>query len=264
MYEFHKDKEGYFNMQRQVTEEYIIPFLQDKIDFSKSLKVLEIGCGEAGVLQAFTNTGHLATGIELYAGRIENARKFMAKELEEGKVNFIIKNIYDIDPENELPFKYDLVIMKDVIEHIPEQEKFIAMVNRFLAPGGKIFFAFPPWQMPYGGHQQICHGKLAAKLPYYHLLPMFLYKALLKLLGENESVINELVSIKETGISIERFEKLVGVSDLRIEKRKFFLFNPIYKYKFGVNPREQFSLIAAIPFIRNFFTMGTYYLVGLK
>lgn len=261
MFEFHKDKEGYFNMQKQVTEEYVMPFLKDKIDFSQPLKVLEIGCGEAGVLQAFTDFGHTCTGIELYASRIENAKKFMAKELAEGKVNFIVKNIYDIDVEKELPFKYDLVILKDVIEHIDNQEKFIAIVHKFLSPNGKIFFAFPPWQMPYGGHQQICHSKFLSKLPYFHLLPMFLYKGILKLFGENTAVQNELVSIKETGISIERFERIVKKGGFAVEKSKFFLFNPIYKYKFGVNPRQQFSIVNALPFIRNFFTMGTYYLV---
>jgi 2-polyprenyl-3-methyl-5-hydroxy-6-metoxy-1,4-benzoquinol methylase len=262
MFEFHKDKERYFKIQKEVTQEYVIPFLKSHVEMKPDFKVLEIGCGEAGVLQAFTDLGFHATGIELYASRIENAKKFMAKELEEGKVQFIVRNIYDIDVEKDLSHKFDLIILKDVIEHIPEQEKFISIVHSFLTPTGKIFFAFPPWQMPFGGHQQICQSKFLSKLPYFHLLPMFLYTAILKLFGESERCIQELQEIKQTGISIERFERIIKQSSFAILKKKFYLFNPIYKYKLGVNPKEQLGLISSIPYVRNFFTMGTYYLVG--
>jgi 2-polyprenyl-3-methyl-5-hydroxy-6-metoxy-1,4-benzoquinol methylase len=261
MYEFHKDKKRYFNIQREVTEEYIIPFLKNHIDLDKSINVLEIGCAEAGVLKAFTNLNHRATGIELSPKRVESASHFMAKELEENKVNFIVRNIYDIDTEKDLPFKYDLIVLKDVIEHIHEQHKFLAIVRKFLNPEGQIFFAFPPWQMPFGGHQQICKSKFLSKLPYFHLLPKFLYKAILKLFGETETNIESLLEIKETGISIERFERLIQQSHFEVLKKQHFLFNPIYKYKFGIQPKNQFSIIQNLPYLRNFFTMGVYYLV---
>jgi SAM-dependent methyltransferase len=262
MFEFHTDKERYFKMQKEVTQAYVIPFLESHVNLNPEFKVLEIGCGEAGVLQAFTDLGIEATGIELYESRVENARKFMHEEYSGGKVSFIVKNIYDIDVQKDLKHKFDLVILKDVIEHIPDQEKFISIIHSFLNPGGKIFFAFPPWQMPFGGHQQICKSKVLSRLPYFHLLPMFLYIAILKLFGESERCIQELREIKSTGISIERFEQIIGRSSFRILKRRFYLFNPIYKYKLGVNPREQFGIVASIPYLRNFFTMGVYYIVG--
>jgi 2-polyprenyl-3-methyl-5-hydroxy-6-metoxy-1,4-benzoquinol methylase len=62
-------------------------------------------------------------------------------------------------------------LLKDVIEHIHDQPKLIAWMKSYLAPNGTIFFGFPPWQMPFGGHQQLCRNKVLAKLPYYHLLP---------------------------------------------------------------------------------------------
>ncbi len=78
MYEFHGDKQYYFNMTRQVTEAYILPFLTPHLEQGKVLDILEIGCGEAGVLQAFTQLGHRAVGIELEESRTELARGFMA------------------------------------------------------------------------------------------------------------------------------------------------------------------------------------------
>lgn len=261
MYEFHKDKERYFDMQYRVTKEYMLPFIREHAPGKKWNRVLEIGCAEAGVLKAFLEEGAFCTGIELSSYRTEMAEKFHAEALKEGRIEFINRNIFDIDPENDLGGRYDLVILKDVIEHIPGQKEFIHHLPAFLNEGGFIFFGFPPWQMPYGGHQQVCKNKLLSKLPYYHLLPASIYKGILKLGGESDHTIEELMEAKETGISIERFEDALKANKLEIAARKHFLFNPIYSYKFGVKPKKQFPLISKIPWIRNFFTTASYYLV---
>jgi len=264
MFEFHKDKSRYFQMQYEVTKEYVIPFLENHIDLDKSLNVLEIGCAEAGVLKAFLERGHNCTGIELYESRIKLAEKFLAKEVAENRINFICKNIFDIDPANDLPEKFDLILLKDVIEHIHDQTKFMEELNGFLKPTGKVFFGFPPWQMPFGGHQQICKGKVLSKLPYYHLLPQGIYKSILKMGNEPDKVIDDLLEIKETGISIERFEGILKREGYTTHNKKLFLINPIYKYKFNLAPRDQFSFIKAIPGIRNFLSTCAYYLVSPK
>jgi hypothetical protein len=115
--------------------------------------------------------------------------------------------------------------------------------------------------MPYGGHQQILPGKLASRMPYYHLLPGFLYPLALKLFGANASGIHTMRDIKSTGISIERFLKINRTSGFAVEKRDYYLFNPIYKYKFGIEPRKQSKIISSIPWFRNFLTMGVYFLM---
>jgi len=261
MYEFHSDKDRYFDMQYQVTKAHILPFLQQHAPGKRWNRVLEIGCAEAGVLKCFLEEGAFCTGIELSASRIAAAGHYHAEAMLQGRIEFVNRNIFDIDPENDLGGKYDLVILKDVIEHIPGQLEFIAQLTMFLKEGGYIFFAFPPWQMPYGGHQQVCKSKLLSKLPYFHLLPGFLYKSVLKLFGEPQLTIDDLMEVKSTGISIERFEKCIRANHLDIAGRQHYLFNPIYQYKFGVKPRGQSSVISRIPWVRNFFTTGVYYLV---
>ena len=148
-----------------------------------------------------------------------------------------------------------------MIEHIHEQEKIMMRLGEFLAPGGVIFFGFPPWQMPFGGHQQIAKSKIGSKLPYYHLLPMPLFRGFLKLMGEPENIIEALAEIKETGISIERFERISKTAGFTVDRSRFFLINPVYKYKFGLQPRRQIGLINAIPFARNFVTTCAYYIL---
>jgi SAM-dependent methyltransferase len=260
MYEFHGDKRRYFDMTYRVTVGHIIPFLQQSWTFPANMKVLEIGCGEAGVLKAFTELGYDCTGIELEESRLEFAREFMKEELDRGVVQFLNKDIYDVVPEVDLGSKFDLIILKDVIEHIPDQGKFMPQLHRFLKPGGKVFFAFPPWQMPYGGHQQVLPQKWASKTPYYHLLPGALYPMALKMLGVQSNGIKTMEEIRSTGISIERFLRVCKASKFGVSAKKFYLFNPIYEYKFGIKPRPQWSVLASIPILRNFLTMGVYYL----
>lgn len=261
MYEFHGDKRRYFEMTYGVTVNHIIPFLKASWNFPDHMRVLEIGCGEAGVLKAFTELGYHCTGIELEESRLAFAREFMQEPMDLGLVQFLNKDIYDVNPEHDLGSRFDLIILKDVIEHIPEQEKFMPQLHRFLNPGGRVFFAFPPWQMPYGGHQQVLPQKWASKLPYYHLLPGKLYPMLLGALGVQANGVKTMEEIRSTGISIERFLRICSRSKFNISSKHFYLFNPIYEYKFGIKPRRQWGFIAWLPWVRNFLTMGVYYMV---
>lgn len=261
MFDYHKDKKRYFDIQYRTAADHILPFLGELFSNKRPLRVLEIGCAEAGVLKAFTDLGHDCVGIELNPKRIELAEVFMKDELEAGKVKFIAKNIYDINVAEDIGHAFDLVILKDVIEHIHDQERFMKELHNFLNPGGMVFFGFPPWQMPFGGHQQVAKNKLLSVAPYYHLLPRPLYKFILKAFGESESNVEGLLEIKDTGISIERFERIVKRTGYSTLKRKLFLFNPIYEFKFGLKAREQFKLLAALPYFRNYVTTCAYYVI---
>lgn len=263
MYDFHKDKSKYFKWQYQIAKEYVIPFVESDKELTPKSRILEIGCAEAGVLMAFVEEGYECVGIELSESRANRARQFLKDSIETGQTQILSSNIYDIDPEAS-GFKFDLIILKDVIEHIFDQEKFMHHLKKFLTPGGRVFFGFPPWQMPFGGHQQIADSKVLSKLPYFHLLPTPIYKGILKVAKESDSQYKELLEIKETGISIERFERHVKDTGFEITASTHFLTNPIYKLKFGLKPREQFGLVTKLPYLRNFMTTAVYYLIEKK
>ena len=254
------DKPKYFEIQYLNSKHSIIPFLDGIYNPKAGDNVLEIGSSEGGVLKAFTELGCICTGIELAAYRVDLANGFMANEVESGLIKFINEDIYNIDP-NSLPHKFDLIILKDVIEHIHNQEKFMKRVELFLSNNGVIFFGFPAWRMPYGGHQQCANSKFLAKLPYYHLLPKSLYKLVLKMFGENDSVIEGLIEIKETGISTKRFERICKENKNKIEKQIKYFVAPIYEYKFGYKTKLLPKWIGSIPFINDFFTFQSYYIV---
>lgn len=262
MYEFHKDKRTYFKQQTENASSYVLPFVQPWVNIGRGTHVLEVGCAEAGVLKAFLDVGCTGVGVELSSSRAELAKEFLKDEIAAGQVEIIGANIYDASFQSRFHGKFDLIVLKDVIEHIHDQRKIIAELKRYLKPNGKIFFGFPPWHMPFGGHQQVCRNKLLAKLPYYHLLPTLLYKWVLRRGGESESLIEELVEVKETGLSIEQFERHVKNAGLKIFARTYYLINPIYRYKFGLKPRKQNALVAALPYVRNYVTTCMYYVVG--
>lgn len=226
------------------------------------MRVLDIGCGEGGVVKPLLDMGLTAVGVELNPDRIKDAKGFLAEHVTNNNISFVSKDIYTPGIENEWGGgKFDLIILKDVIEHIFDQEKLIAHLQTLLKGDGAIFFGFPPWQMPYGGHQQLLQNKYLSKIPYYHMLPMPLYRGIMK--AAKEDVVN-MTDIKQTGISIERFERIVHKTGYQILNRKHYLLNPIYRYKFGWQPKEQFGLLAGIPWVRNFFTTCVYYLIGKK
>ncbi len=263
-YSFHKDRNLYFTHQKLITESYILPFIEQVKPVKEGMNVLEIGCAEAGVLKAFTDRGCKATGVDLAANKLQLAKEKMREELAKGQIEFFNKNIYEDEFKEKFKSQFDIIILKDVIEHIFEQEKLISYLHTFLKSGsGVIFFAFPPWYMPFGGHQQMCDS-LLSRVPYFHILPNILYAGVLKLFGEPHYKIDSLIETKKTGITIERFERILKNEKYAVLNKKHFLFNPIYKYKFNINPKEQYKIIQNLPYLRDFFTTAVYYLVEPK
>jgi SAM-dependent methyltransferase len=260
---FHSNKELYFQMQRENAAEFVLPFVEKVLPMGSGKHVLEIGCAEGGVLLAFLERGCTGVGVELSEPRALQATEFLKDYIANGQARIISKNIYDPSFETEFKGQFDLIVLKDVIEHIHDQQKLMGFMKTYLKPGGQIFFGFPPWQMPFGGHQQICKSKFG-KLPWLHLWPRFMYRGFLKLFGEGQLTIDELMDVYTTGISLERFERIVRATDYTISNKLLYLINPIYKYKFKLKPRKQFGLIAAIPWVRNFWTTCGYYLITPK
>ena len=258
----HLDHKMRFDQQVDNSLSYVLPFIEKTKTITQGTNVLEVGTGEGGVLKPFIKRKAYCVGVDLNADRIDLANEFLQTEVAEGKVEFLLQNIYEEAFLSRFKGFFDIIMLKDVIEHVPEQEKFITYLKKLLKPAGQIFFGFPPWYMPFGGHQQTCRTKWLSVLPYYHILPTFLYKALLKAGGEDDAIIRELLEIKDTRITIERFERIVKRSGLKVLNKQHYLINPIYKYKFGLEPRKQLAPLTWIPYFRDFVTTCVYYTVG--
>jgi hypothetical protein len=134
-------------------------------------------------------------------------------------------------------------------------------IKELMKDSGILYLGFPPWQMPFGGHQQMAESKFLANAPWIHLLPRWLFGAVFRLFGATGSAVESFLRLRDTGISIERFERLVNKSGYRVVNRLLYLINPHYRVKFGLKPRVLPSFIARVPYLRDFFTTTCYYLL---
>jgi 2-polyprenyl-3-methyl-5-hydroxy-6-metoxy-1,4-benzoquinol methylase len=260
MQERHLNRKKYFDEQSRTTSQHVIPYLKAHHAIECGFKVLEIGCGEGGNLAPLLDLECEVVGVDYVSSRIELARSLFATHPRKDRLELVVEDIYQWDAQGRT---FDLIIMRDVIEHIHDQHKFMGVVKKFMHSTSCFFLAFPPWQNPFGGHQQICSNRILSKLPYFHLLPKMGYKMLLRVCGESTKTIEDLLEIKETGISLERFEGIAGKHGYLTTTKTWWLINPNYEIKFGLKPRVIWRIPASIPYFRNYFITCGYYILGL-
>ncbi len=259
---YHDDRARYFEHQYRVTREHVIPFVEQSGPLPADAHVLEIGCAEAGVLKAFLERGARAVGVDLNRTRLERGREYLADAIAGGRLTLLNQDATTLLEDARFQMGFHLIVLKDVIEHIDDRPKLLHVISRLLCPGGRAFFGFPPWQMPFGGHQQICRSWLLSRLPYFHLFPAPAYERVLSAFREKPARIQSLLATKRTGIASAEFESLAERAGYRVCHRRFYLLNPMYAYRFGVEPRVQADWVAARP-QRDFVTTCAYYTLGL-
>jgi 2-polyprenyl-3-methyl-5-hydroxy-6-metoxy-1,4-benzoquinol methylase len=155
----------------------IFPLIKD---YSKSSRILEIGCGEGNILQLLEHEGYLNVfGIDISEEQIEKAK---AKGL-----NVKAVNVFDYLQNNEN--RFDIIIAFDFVEHFSKEELFrlIGLIFNSLNNSGIFVIHTPNGQGI--ASQKIIYGDLT------HLTiftPDSLFQ-LLKLSGFNK------ISFFETG-----------------------------------------------------------------
>ncbi len=101
-------------------------------------RVLDIGCGDAGVLIALAENGARASGIEVSERSLRRARV----RAEEHEVDVALSAAV----AEHLPFataSQDLVILDNVLEHVQDQERTLAEIRRVLRPDGLLYMVTP-------------------------------------------------------------------------------------------------------------------------
>jgi SAM-dependent methyltransferase len=95
-------------------------------------KVLDIGCGSCLSLLEMRQMNVECWGVEADPNVQTIAERY--------DLNVHIGNIYDV-PFPEI--KYDLIVLNQVIEHVPDPRAMLLAVRHRLAPGGRVALAFP-------------------------------------------------------------------------------------------------------------------------
>jgi trans-aconitate methyltransferase len=108
--------------------------------------IAEIGCGN-GVLQRQVEDAYGAAPI----GFDLHERALRQNLCRRGKV--YCYDIHDRDPEFRAAF--DLLLMFDVLEHIEDEDAFLASARFHLAPGGSLIINVPALQSLYSAYDQV-------------------------------------------------------------------------------------------------------------
>jgi 2-polyprenyl-3-methyl-5-hydroxy-6-metoxy-1,4-benzoquinol methylase len=232
-------------------------FLFDYSQFKdvKNKRILEIGCAEAGLLKFYHKKGAVCSGIELSDIRYNNALLLdKKKEIDLFQADICDPNSYS----KHIKKKFDMIIMRDVIEHIDNKKIALANIFEILKPGGKLFMSFPPKYCAYSGHQQTIPNFLG-KLPFIYMFPDVIYKKYLKLISCPEKMIEYLILTKRTRVSIRKMQEIVKSLGFNILNHSKWFSRPAYAFRFNFPKiKNPFSFI---PILDEIFSNGVLYLL---
>jgi len=252
MERLHGQTNAYWEYQRRYAEEILLPLFNSWEWSPKGKSILEIGCSEGGILNALREHGADVTGIEINKDRVENAKRLQVTEFP-----VIQMDICDTDDLKGLENKFDLIILRDVIEHLLDRDSALANIRKLLVKNGVLFVTFPPWYMPFGGHQQVLRNFLRY-VPFIHWLPRNLYLNLIKSVEKERPVlVRDLMDTYDSGLTMRSFRKLMKKYGYSIDHHIKWFLNPAYKIKFGWNQVEM-GWFGKIPVLREIFTTSMY------
>jgi SAM-dependent methyltransferase len=142
------------------------PFLRIPVE---QLCVLDVGCGYGYTSIELARICQQVVGIDPSHTMIEYALSF--------KKNAGLKNVeFDCLPADVLPVDpcYDLVVLDNVLEHIPNQAEVLRRISQVLKPGGVVFILVPNKLWPMEVHYN---------LPFLSYLPLRLANLYLRITG---------------------------------------------------------------------------------
>lgn len=246
----------YWGYQYRLADEAIIPYLTDEGAFKLQHKVMEIGCAEGGVLAAFVeNKASYAAGTDIVASRLESGKHITS--IAGLKIDFVEHDILEDAINDDWLDAFDLVLLRDVIEHLEKPELALRNIHKILKPGGHLYVTFPPYNSPFGGHQHTVANKLG-KLPFIHHLPDRLFHKMIETGREND--IGEVKRLQKIRLSPEQFVYAAKRENYQIVKEEHYLLRPVFKMKFGI-PSLSLGNMASNKFMRNYVSMEASYLL---
>jgi ubiquinone/menaquinone biosynthesis C-methylase UbiE len=121
-------------------------------------KIIDCGCGGGEYVRALATCGADSWGIEFSREKLENAR------LSGRKINRV--HVGDIQKIAFGNGEFDLALVNEVLEHVPDDKMGLGEVYRILKPGGLLIVFSPNRLYPFETHGVYFRGS-HRKLPHY-------------------------------------------------------------------------------------------------
>jgi len=152
-------EENYSNLQIPLWIKYEIK--------NKDTKILDYGCGFGQILKALKNDSYQNVyGVDIEVNAIQSCRDN----------NLIVEQLDLEDLKNPYGFKFDIIILSHIIEHIPKSEIIMTLAfikNEFLSETGKLLIAVPNAQSNtgcYWAYEDWTHTTLFTSGSIYYVL----------------------------------------------------------------------------------------------
>ncbi len=251
----------YREYQIRLTRDHLLPLLRRWGLWSGNPRVLDVGCGDGGAALALDAAGGRVDGLEIETRRLAEAQEEVRRR--GVAVRLAFGDITDPATLDSFAGPYDLILFRDVLEHIPDKETALRQARARLAEGGSIVVVFPPYLSAYGGHQQILHprrfaGLPLARLPWTHCLPVPLFRFLASCPdGREDPQWAEIRTIAATRLTMAEIARLARDLDLEPVCRKNYLLRPSFRLRYGL-PVVDAGWLGRIPGLNELLVSASY------
>ncbi len=213
----------------RVTYREILPEIsRDSVDWIEATgasfrqaRVLEVGCGLGSTAGIVRERGGDVVAIDVSRDRVEVAQK-----------DGVTVSLGDAQRLAFSDGVFDFVLCINVLEHLPEPERFLVEARRSLRPGGLMYLAWANWYSPLGGHDFS---------PFHYLGPRMGYRVARKLRRRERFLHRPYETLWPTHIG--RTLRMVRQAGFEVE---------------GLTPRyfPRFAVVCKIPWVREFLTVN--------
>jgi protein-L-isoaspartate O-methyltransferase len=254
--------EYYRRYQTVLAEAYLIPILRRwQVDLDDR-KVLEVGCGDGGCGAALARAGGQVYSMDIDERLVKIAAVF--NQQEGLNIPVLQGDVSDKDSPVFRDRPFDIILLRDVVEHLPDLVKVLGILRRQLSSNGVLFIVFPPYYSPYGAHQQILPRRNIGpvpvnKLPFVQLLPDRLFFSLIK--GDGPAH-REVRSLRNIRLTLRKFKAQAQAAGLTICKSKQYLSRPTFNLRYGL-PVVGASIFGRVPLLNELMVTAGYYLLKI-
>lgn len=259
----------YWGYQYRLAREVLVKQLVADGALWEGAAVAEIGCAEGGVMLACVQAGAArALGTDIESARLKAGETIVravstaltadcCPPLEE-RITFSTHDILFDEPRAEWLGAFDLVILRDVLEHLANPTLALSNIQRVLKPNGYVLVEFPPYNSPFGGHQHLL-GNRWGKLPYMHLLPEPLFRWMTAS-GTHPLNIEEVRRLRSVRLTPRKFFRAAHEAGYVLRAERYYLLRPVFKMKFGL-PTVSLTPLRWLPGVKSWLSLEANYLL---
>jgi SAM-dependent methyltransferase len=236
----------YFEYQYRLARELLCPRLVAAgIDF-KQKRVLDAGCGQGGILHFISDHFEIDIGLGV---DVDSSAILRAGQRPDAKLRFEVRDFLSLDA---VP-GYDVVLLRDVLEHIVDVERAFFKACALVRPEGYLYASYAPFFSPFGGHQHNGTG-FFSHVPWLQVFPERLFLSLIRLRGNAYKAAQELErdvqAVLATRATVRKMAALISASRMKVLFQRRYLMRPDYQIKFGIPsvalPKSYFPILTEL------------------